>query len=263
MRRRGRRQDDPREDGDVPRIPSVRPRSTRSRGTRFDVVHDEQNLLEEGADEDDGELLGVVDADPDDRQRDEADHRHVADEVDQRLDGRLREPIVPMRTPIGMASDGRDQRSRRRSGRTTPTTSSHSVPSVGQLAEAVHDHGRAREEELRRDRPPPRASHSDEQHEERECRRRDVEADGDVAADAERRVTAGPARRRRARLGRGAGSAVTVSRSAGRPRRGRGLVRRARARRPRLRGGVDEVGDHHCLLVDVALHDACVLRRSS
>ena len=77
--------------------------STKSRGTRFDVVHDEQHLLEERADQDDQELLGVVGAGPEDGQRHERHDRHVADEVDERLERGLPEPVRADQDPIGIA----------------------------------------------------------------------------------------------------------------------------------------------------------------
>ena len=40
---------------------------------------------------------------PQDRQRHEGDDRHVADEVDERLDRRLPGAVAPIRTPIGSA----------------------------------------------------------------------------------------------------------------------------------------------------------------
>ncbi len=166
-------------------------------GHALHVVHDEQHLLEEGADEDDGELLRVVDADPDDRQRDETHHRHVANEIDQRLQDRLRQPIRSDEHPEGDGEHAGDGEAHE-----DPIEGHGDVlpqrPVGGQLAQAPGDDGRTREEELggdprRRDQPPRH-----EQPDERQCCRCDVEADGDVAPDAERWVTAGsPTRSRR------------------------------------------------------------------
>src|SRR6185437_8624810 len=65
--------------GDIQQVVRYRPRD----------VGDEDELLEEGAEEDDRDLLPDVDADPQDEQRDERADRDVAHEIGDRLDRRL------------------------------------------------------------------------------------------------------------------------------------------------------------------------------
>ena len=65
-------------------------------------VGDDQHLLEEGADEDDGDLRAVVDAEHRHRQRAERGRRQVAEELDERLgQPRERRGSVPHRIPSG------------------------------------------------------------------------------------------------------------------------------------------------------------------
>ena len=56
-------------------------------------IGDHHQLLEEGAEENDGDPLLDADADPQDEQRHERGDREIADEVDQRLERRLHDAV--------------------------------------------------------------------------------------------------------------------------------------------------------------------------
>ena len=68
------------------------------------VLGHHQHHLEEGADEDDGDLGRLVDADPQHHQRDEGHRRHVADEIGQRLEQRLHRAEGADQQPSGSAT---------------------------------------------------------------------------------------------------------------------------------------------------------------
>ena len=107
--RHGRGQDDPLQDAPFRHLQRAAEIDEVARH-RLDIVHDQQNLLEEGADEDDEELLGVARARPQDGQRHEGHHRHVADEVDQRLDRRLPGAVAADEDADRQGERGRDQK---------------------------------------------------------------------------------------------------------------------------------------------------------
>src|SRR5215208_1975016 len=121
-------------------------------GHALDVIHHQQDLLEEGPDEDNEELLAVIYTDPQYREGHERHRGHVADQVHRGLERRLGHLVCPHEYPEGYRHGGRYEEPYgdpvKRGGRIAPQ-----YPCPGQLDRPGEDGARGRQEQ-RVDEPP-------------------------------------------------------------------------------------------------------------
>ena len=90
-------------------ISSVRPRSMKSRGTDFTLSMTSSTCWKKVPMKMIRNFCASPVPGPQDGQRHEGDHRHVADEVDERLDRRLPAPIAADQDADRQRDRGRDQ----------------------------------------------------------------------------------------------------------------------------------------------------------